>query len=212
MGIHALPARRFGRLGLVALLGLTLALVTVSAGHANASSWHKVGATSAKKKKCKKKKHHSVSSAKKKKCKKKKHAAPPAPVPRGPIVRLDVTWSTDAEIDAHAWSNGQHDGWSEVLVSYETGIPGTTFETSSSRERITELNPNPSISPYTFGICYYPDPEHDAGPTDINVTTVFADGVSHTQVLHAQFDDAFTSDPEEGGPPAPLEDWCPQVL
>src|SRR4051812_1309260 len=150
MGIHSLPARRWGRAGFVALLGLTLALFTVTASRAAASDWHKAGATIAKKKKCKKKKKHSASSAKKKKKCKKKHKgiAPPAPTPRGPIVRLDVSWSTDAEIDAHAWSNGLHDGWSEVLVDYETGIPGTTFETSSSRERITELNPNPNIAKY----------------------------------------------------------------
>jgi hypothetical protein len=209
MGIYSLPVRRWGRIGLVALLGLTLALVTVSAGHANASVWHKAGATTAKKK-CKKKKHKSAATAKKKKCKHKKKVTP-APVvtpPRGPIVRLDVTWSTGAEIDAHAWSNGQHDGWNELLNDYETGIPGTTFETSNSRERITELNPNPNISPYTFGICYYgfgPNP----GTTDITATTVFSDGVSHTQVLTADPGDSFTSDPEEGGPPAPLDEWCP---
>ena len=70
MGIHSLPVRRFGRIGLVALLGLTFALVTVAAGHARASTWQKAGATEAKKK-CKKK-HHSAATSKKKKCKKKK--------------------------------------------------------------------------------------------------------------------------------------------
>jgi hypothetical protein len=210
MGIHLLPAPRLGRVGLVALLGLTLALVTVSAGHANASVWHKAGATTAKKKKCKKKKNRSASSAKKKCKKKHKVVAPPAPTPRGPIVRLDVTWSGDAEIDAHAWSNGLHDGWNDVIGSYETGIPGTTFETSSTRERITELSPNPNISPYTFGICSYPVPGTEA--TDITATTVFSDGVSHTEVISANPGDAFTSDPEEGGPPAPLDEWCPAPM
>jgi hypothetical protein len=38
---------------------------------------------------------------------------------------------------------------------------------------------------------------------------VFSDGVSHTQVLTADFGDAFTSDPQEGGPPDPFDEWCP---
>jgi hypothetical protein len=40
MGIHSLPARRRGRIGLVALLGLALTLVTVGVGGAGASVWH----------------------------------------------------------------------------------------------------------------------------------------------------------------------------
>jgi hypothetical protein len=204
------PNRRWTVLGIVAVLALSLAVVTASAG---ASIWHaaSAGDAVAAKKKCKKKKHRSAAVAKKKKCKKKhKVIAPPAP--RGPIVRLDVTWSTDAEIDAHAWSNGLHDGWNDLIKDYETGIPGTTFETNSTHERITELNPNPNISPYTFGVCNYPVLGGDNQPTDITVTTVFSDGVSHTQVLHAEFGEAFTSDPEEGGPPDPFDEWCPGVV
>jgi hypothetical protein len=112
MGIHSLPARRFGRITLVALLGLTLALVTVSAGHANASVWHKAGATTAKKKKCKKK-HRSAASAKKKKCKK-KHAAPPVTpvVLPAPLVRATLSWTADDEVDLHAFdASGNHAGW-----------------------------------------------------------------------------------------------------
>jgi hypothetical protein len=202
------PTRRLTVLGVVAVLALSLAVVTASAG---ASIWHaaSAGDAVAAKKKCKKKKHRSASAAKKKKCKKKHHVtpAPPAPQPRGPIVRLDITWSGDAEIDAHAWSSGLHDGWNDLIGDYQAEIPGTTFETSSNHEKITELNPNPTIKPLTFGVCYYPS--SDEGTTDITATTVFSDGVSHTQVLTADFGDAFTSDPQEGGPPDPFDEWCP---
>jgi hypothetical protein len=61
----------------VALLGLTLALVTVSAGHASAG--HAVAA----KKRCKRKRKKSAAVAKKK-CKKKRTVAPPVTVPALP--------------------------------------------------------------------------------------------------------------------------------
>jgi hypothetical protein len=88
-GIHSLPAGRWGRIGLVALLGLTLALVSVSAANGSAGIWHKAGATEAKKK-CKKHKHRSASAAKKK-CKKKRKAPPvviaqPAPLGNQEII------------------------------------------------------------------------------------------------------------------------------
>lgn len=83
MGIHSLPARRWGRIGLVALLGLMFALVTVSEGHASAG--HAVAA----KKRCKKK--HSRASAAKK-CKKKKSAPTPVvtPPPPAPLALTDA--------------------------------------------------------------------------------------------------------------------------
>jgi hypothetical protein len=116
MGIHALPARRWGRISLVALLGLTLALVTVTAGRANAGeAGHAVVA----KKKCKKKKHRSASSAKKKKCKKKMHRVVlPAPAP---LVRGTLSWSSaSSEIDLHAFdASGNHAGW-----DYTVNPPG----------------------------------------------------------------------------------------
>ena len=81
MGIHSFPIGRLGRIGLVALLGLTLVLVTVSVDRAGAA--HRVAATVAKKK-CKKKGKKSAAVAKKK-CKKKKHAVvPPVTVPAPP--------------------------------------------------------------------------------------------------------------------------------
>jgi hypothetical protein len=215
MGIHSLAAR-WGRIGLAALLGLTLTLVTVSAGQASASTWHKVGATTAKKKKCKKKKHRSASSAKKKKCKKKHKVAPPATPPRGPIERILLTWSGDADLDAHAWSNGLHDGWSELNDRYEIEIPGTTYENSNdtpNRERVIELNPNPSITPMTFGLCYYAGPfSTDAGETDATVTVVFSSGARDTETVPVEYGDALTHSNEEGGAPDLIDDWCPSPL
>jgi|tagenome__1003787_1003787.scaffolds.fasta_scaffold20549942_1 hypothetical protein len=213
MGIHSLPARRWGRVGLVALLGLTLALFTVTASRAGASDWHKAGATVAKKKKCKKKKKHSASSAKKKKCKKKKHATPVAPpvTPKGPIERLLVQWTSGGDIDGHAWSDGLHDGWNESLDIYELQIPGTTYQHASiGSERVVETNPNPS-RPMTFGLCYYAGPgSTDAGDTDITVTTVFANGSREVDNLTLSYGDALTDDASEGGPPSTdVSDWCP---
>jgi hypothetical protein len=209
------PTRRLSVLGLVAVLALSLAVVTASAG---ASSWHaaSAGDAVAAKKKCKKK-HRSASSAKKKKkCKHKKKVTPTPPVvtpPRGPIERILLTWSGDADLDAHAWSNGLHDGWSELNDRYEIEIPGTTYENSNNtpnRERVVELNPNPSITPMTFGICYYAGPgSTDDGETDATVTTVFSSGASDTEVVPVDYGDALTHSNEEGGAPDPVEDWCP---
>jgi hypothetical protein len=212
-GSYPTPTRRWTSLGVVAALALSLAVVTAGAG---ASTWHaaSTGDAVAAKKKCKKK-HRSASAAKKKKCKKKKKqvvAPPAAPQPRGPIVRLDLTWSGDADIDGHAWSSGLHDGWNETIGTfgdYEVQIPETTYETSSNHERITELNPNPNIRPLTFGICYYPSV--NAGVTDVTATTVFANGQSSTATVPLAYDDALTHSNEEGGPPDPVNDWCPQV-
>ena len=214
MGINALLARRLGRIGLVALLGLTLGLVTVTASHARASSWQKAGATAAKKKKCKKKKHHSAAAAKKKKCKKKKHVTPaPVTPPRGPIDRIVLTWPGAADLDAHAWSNGQHDGWNEAFGQYELQIPGTTYTSSfqtPNRETIVETNPNPSIRPMTFGICYYAGLDGvDAGDTTLTVTTVFSNGQASTDQLTASYGEAFLDNKGEGGLPDPVENWCP---
>jgi hypothetical protein len=209
-GRSSIPGRRWLLLVVVALLGVSVASVTASAG---ASGWHEAGATTAKKKKCKKKKHRSASSAKKKKCKKKKKA-PPVVTPRGPIERIVLTWPGGADLDAHAWSNGLHDGWNEPFDEYERQIPGTVYEESNNaspnRERIVELNPNPNIVPLTFGICYYAGIfATDDGPVDATVTTVFTSGASNTQVVNVDFGDALVNSNAEGGAPDPVADWCP---
>jgi hypothetical protein len=223
MGIHSLPARRWGQIGLVALLGLALALATVSAGRADASVWHKDGATVAKKK-CKKKKKgkKSAAVAKKKKCKKKKApvVAPPAPQPKGPITRVEITWPGTADLDAHAWSNGLHDGWNETVPTptgfgdYEVQIPGTTYESSetlANRERIVETSPNPSVG-MTFGICNYANVSN-AEDTDVTATTTFANGETVTDTFEIRVGENFTTEElrPEGGPVDPTDDWCPEV-
>jgi len=207
-GSSSLPGRRWALLFVVALLGLAVASVTATAGASG--GWQEAGATVAKKK-CKKKKNHSASSAKKK-CKKKKHVAPVV-VPRGPIERIKLTWSGGADLDAHAWSSGLHDGWNEALDHYEYEIPGTTYEASyqtPNQERIVETNPNPSIRPMTFGLCYYAgDGGVDDGPVDATVTTVTTDGVSHTDVVNLDYGDALVDGLQQGGSPDPVSDWCP---
>jgi hypothetical protein len=207
---------RWSVLGVVAALALSVAVVTATAG---ASSWHaaSTGDAVAAKKKCKKKGKKSAAAAKKKgKCKKKKKkATPPVPAvpppPKPPIVRAEVSWSTDADIDVHAWAGGLHVGWNEFFGVNEVEIPGFTYEPSGSgRERIIDTA-NPSTRGLTFGVCYYPDFEAgSAGPTDINVHVVYANGAVEDFVFEDFVESESSTDPtEEGGAPDPVEDWCP---
>jgi hypothetical protein len=201
-GRSSLPGRRWALLVVVALLGLSVGSVTATAG---ASSWHEAGATTAKKK-CKKKKR-SASSAKKKKCKKKKkHPVTPVtpPAPKSPVVRAQISWSTGAEIDLHAWSSGLHDGWDESLGAFDIEIPGTTYEYTSSSERI--IDSNPSNIPLTFAICDY----DDAGSTDVTVQVIYQDGTVDNEFFEDLTTGDYLIDPrEEGGPADPVADWCP---
>jgi hypothetical protein len=201
----------------VAVLALSLAVVTASAG---ASNWHaaSAGDAVAAKKKCKKKGKKSAAVAKKKKCKKKKKAITPPVVtpPKGPIQRILLTWSGAADLDVHAWANGLHDGWNEPLDEYEVQIPGTTYTNSANtpnQERIVELSPNPSNRPMTFGICYYAGVGGvDAGDTDLSVTTVFSSGETTTDQLTASYGESFSDVRQQGGPTDPVEDWCPFTM
>ncbi len=97
MGNHSFPARRWGQIGLVALLGLTLALVTVTTGHASAG--HAVTA----KKKCKKKKHRSASSRRRRRSARRSCTRWSCRRP-APLVRATLSWSPAAsEVDLHAF-------------------------------------------------------------------------------------------------------------
>jgi hypothetical protein len=216
MGIHSLPARRWGRVGLVALLGLIFALVTLTANRASAGQpAHAVAA----KKKCKKKKKSAAVAKKKKKCKHKKTVTTTPPVltpPKGPIERIVITWTGGADLDVHAWSNGLHDGWNETLNGgnggYEVQIPGTTYQNSQStgnNERIVETNPNPSV-PMTFGICNYPVLPEDSA--DVTVNWVLVDGSTHTDEFVLAWDDFAVDDDAQGGPADPVDDWCPLAM
>lgn len=215
MGIHSFPVRRWGRIGLVALLGLTLALVTIEAGHARAG--HAVAA----KKKCKKKGKKSAAVAKKKRCKKKKSPAPaPAPAPQppapsGPVVRAEVSWTVtgvtdEADIDLHAFSDGAHTGYSEVLSTEENQIPNLVYEPGfeSAHERILD-NTNPSTRGLTFAICSYYYPQAD--PADVTYHFVFANGSVLDGVVTMNPGNLIGIDPKEGGLiTKPREDWCPE--
>ena len=182
MGIHSLPARRWGRIGLVALLGLTLALVTVSAGNAKAEH-----AVVAKKKKCKKKKHRSASSAKKKKCKKKVHRVVlPAPAP---LVRGTLTWSAPNEVDLHAFdSSGNHAGWdfgangvvNHIPSAHHNGDIGPSSGTESFTDDIYVIG-GPTNRDFSFVACLYDGP--GGGDYTATFTGVTKDGTTTTLAL-----------------------------
>jgi hypothetical protein len=162
MGIHSLPARHWGRLTLVGLLGLTLALATVSAGHAsNRGAGHAVAA-----KKCKKKKKHSASSAKKKKKCKKVHRLPlPAP-----LTRATLTWGAGHEVDLHAFdASGNHAGWAQTGPSTfgvvnnipnanHNGDIGPTGGTESFTDNIYVVG-GPSNREFAYVACLYNFPD-----------------------------------------------------
>jgi hypothetical protein len=166
MGIHSLPARRWGQVALVALLGLTLALVTVSAG--NASARH-AGHAVAAKKKCKKKKHRSASVAKKKKCKK-KHAAPPVTpvVTPAPLVRATLSWTADDEVDLHVFdASGNHAGWvnptgvvNNIPNARHNGDAGPGGPSETFTDDIFVVG-GPSNREFAYVACLYDGPDPD---------------------------------------------------
>jgi hypothetical protein len=128
MGIHSLPARRWAQIGLVALLGLTFATVSVTAAHANGSVWHAADATVAKKK-CKKGKKSAVTA--KKKCKKKKAApvpvvTPPQPQPLGNQEIID-------RVKAKALEYGQQDPFFDGFYGYYSVIGDATTPYCSAK-------------------------------------------------------------------------------
>jgi hypothetical protein len=208
-----IPGRAGQRTALVLAAALTVALA-ISLGNVAESSAGGTHAVAAKKK-CKKKGKKSAVAAKKK-CKKKKKVGPvaqPVPGPKPPVVRAEISWSGDADIDLHGWSSGLHAGWNDVDGAFENEIPGTVYESNANSERIID-NTNPSTRGLTFGVCYYPDFETgSAGPTDINVHVVYANG-SVDDFIFDNFEESdFSVDPsEEGGSADPVDDWCPEEV
>ena len=199
------PARKLGLLALVALLGLAVTFTATSAS--GAGFGHAVAA----KKKCKKKGKKSAAAAKKKKCKHKK-ATPPVTPPRGPVERIKISWTGNADLDVHAWSNGLHDGWNQTLDNYEVQIPGTTYDNSQEggdNETIVETNPNPSV-PMTFGICNYPFEGADSA--NVSVTWVLADGTTKSDQFELDFDDFRVELDPQAGPADPVDEWCPEPI
>jgi hypothetical protein len=207
MGIHSLPARRWGQIGLVALLGLTLALVTVSAGHAKAG--HAVEA----KKKCKKKKHRSASSAKKKKCKKKGPVVappvvtPPQATPPTPTLRASLSFDDSAaDFDLYVW-----DASGNLAAYFGNDIPNSeTTSDSPSPEQFLDRE-SPSTREFTYGVCLYDDFDGDSGTATAADYTLNAPGDSppftDSDTLSGTGDWAlyigsFDPDPGDTG------DWC----
>jgi hypothetical protein len=181
MGIHSLPARHWGRIGLMALLGLTVALVTVNAGQARAG--HAVAA----KKKCKKKKHRSASAAKKKKCKKKVHRV--VLPPPGPVVRATLTWSAPDEVDLHAFdASGNHAGWDNSIPGVVNNIPsahhngdvGPGGGTESFTDDIYVVG-GPSNREFSYVACLFDQPDPD--PYTATFAAVSKGGVNDSRTL-----------------------------
>jgi hypothetical protein len=207
MGINSLPARHWGRIGLVALLGLTLALVSVSAGHATArGAGHAVVA----KKKCKKKKHRSASSAKKKKCKKVHRLPLPAP-----LVRATLSWTAQDEVDLHAYDpSGNHAGWDfnvnppfgGVVNNIPSGRHSGDAGPGGPSEMFTDdiyVVGGPSNREFSYIACLYP------GPATDNYTATFT-GVASNGTVSTLTLDGTPSDGSDvyvlsvpGGPAVP---------
>jgi hypothetical protein len=183
MGILSLPARQWGRLGLVALLGLTLAVVTVSAGHASGRDAGDAHAVIAKKR-CKKKHKRSAGTAKKKKCKKVKHVVLPAP---GPLTRATLAWTANDEVDLHAFdSNGNHAGWVDVGVvnnipnAHHNGDVGPGGPQESFTDDIFVVG-GPSNREFAYVACLYDGPA--SGSYSATFTVVARDGSSASRAL-----------------------------
>jgi hypothetical protein len=219
MGISSISARRCGILVLVGLLGLAVTFAATSASGASSGS----AVVAKKKHKCKHKKgKKSAAAAKKKKCKKKKPTvAPPVTTqttptpPSGPVVRAEVRWTVanptdEADIDLHAWFNGEHTGYSEPDSGDVFEIPNLVHLSDNDApglERITDQT-NPSTRPLTFTICsYWFD---TADQAEVTYHFVFADGTTQdgtTTMIPGQI--KFIG-PEEGGSVSKSTTlWCP---
>jgi hypothetical protein len=202
MGIHSLPARRWGRIGLVALLGLMLALVAITASHARAGQpGHAVAA----KKKCKKHKR-SAGVSKKKKCKKVHHIVLPAP---GPLVRATLAWSANDEVDLHAFdASGNHAGWAQTGPStfgvvnnipnaHHNGDIGPGGPSESFTDDIFVVG-GPSNREFSYIACLYDSPS--PSPYTATFTGVTKSGASSSLTLNGP---AFYTLTTPGGPPLP---------
>jgi hypothetical protein len=198
MGILSLPARSWSRLALVALLGLVVALATVSAGHASAG--HAVAA----KKKCKKKHKSAAGVAKKKKCKhhpQVQQVTLPAPAP---IVRATLAWTANDEVDLHAFdASGNHAGWVNTGVvnnipnAHHNGDIGPGGPSESFTDDIFVIG-GPSNREFSYIACLYDNP--DTNPYTATFVGVTKSGTSTTLPLDGP---AYYSITAPGGPPLP---------
>jgi hypothetical protein len=188
MGINSLPTRHWGRIGIVALLGLTLALATVAAGQARAG--RPGHAVAAKKKKCKKKGKKSAAAAKKKKCKKVHRVVLPAP---GPQVRATLAWSANDQVDLHAFdASGNHAGWdynvnppdgslvNNIPNARHNGDIGPSGGTESFTDDIYVVG-GPSNREFSYIACLYASPSPSAYTATFSL--VARDGTNASRAL-----------------------------
>jgi hypothetical protein len=163
--------RRNRFLTLALLAALALAITATVGATASASGGTAVVA----KKKCKKK--HSASSAKKKRCKKRKNV-PPVSVVRASVTATQVD-TADFDVDLFVFdAQGRRAGnGSDAIpasdLSPDVVGPGT--------ETFTDLNAN-QHRPFSFGVCYAVG---GSAHTNVTITYVTSDGVSHTDTPNA---------------------------
>jgi hypothetical protein len=200
MGTHQLPVQRSARLVLVALLGLTLALASVSAGHATS------GTAVAAKKKCKKKGKKSADAAKKKKCKKKKVHTIVLPPP-GPVVRGTVSWP-EGDLDLNVFdASGNQAGYQSPPNAVVNNIPDSSHSgdvTNGGSESFTDnifVAGGPSNRKFAYAVCFF----HDDTATFTGVTsTGTTETLTRTYSAGVQWNIT-----ETGGPPVPASFHCP---
>jgi hypothetical protein len=199
MGILSLPLRSAPRLVLVALLGLTLTLVTVNAGKASA------GPAVAAKKKCKKKGKKSAQAAKKK-CKKKKVHTVVLPPP-APLVRATVSWP-EGDLDLNVFdASGNHAGYESppnAVVNHISDSSHSGDVTNGGSESFTDnifVLGGPSNRKFAYAVCFF----HENTATFTGVTsTGTTETLTRTYSAGIQWNLT-----EAGGPPVPASFHCP---
>jgi hypothetical protein len=213
MEISSTSARRWSVLVLAALLGLAMTFATTTASSARS------GDAVAAKKKCKKKKgKKSAAAAKKKKCKKKKQQPQPPAQPVAPpapqaLVRATLSWTSDNDVDLHAFdSTGNHAGYG-TGGQIENTIPNSSFSgdvQTAGSESFTDnifVPGGPSNREFAYVACLW-----NVDNADINYTVTFTgvarDGSTVTRTLQgtpSNGPDAIPI-PMPGGPTVPDPD------
>ncbi|SRR6266487_2020081 len=196
---RSLPARRWLLVGLIAVLGSSVAVTTGAAlasgpGHAVA----------AKKKKCKKHKR-SAASAKKKKC---KHKLIPVQLPApAPLVRATLSWPS-GDVDLHAFdASGNQSGFASGPSAIVQGIPDSTHSPDAQNGGSETFTDNifvvggPANREFAYAACFF-----DAA--NATFTGVARDGTSSTVPLDGQAFHGY-SITIPGGPPVPSSFSCP---
>jgi hypothetical protein len=198
-GSSAVPDRRWLAIALASLLALTLALTAGPAGAAK--SGRAVEA-----KKCKKAKK-GAASAKKRKCKKKRHVVA---IP-GPLVRATITWPS-GEVDLHAFdAGGNRSGIAFPCSSnpcpMAEGIPNAVHSPDANNGGSESFTDNVFVQggaanrEFAYAVCFYTS-------TTVNVTVVNAVGTTQVIPITDTAGGAHTVSTQVG-PQVPASFSCP---